>query len=79
MTLAGRGPAETWPCLFSLWYQSLTPDPPRNDWPAMGQPSFPTLHFYQQGPVPAQAHNPSLFATGLWASPAPNLHFYRQG
>ena len=39
-----------WPCLFCLWYLPLRPDPPRNDWPALGQPGPPVRHFYWQDP-----------------------------
>ena len=61
-----------WPCLFCFRYLSLTPDPPRNDWPALGQPGLPTPHFYRQGlgqPVP----QPPTFIDRAQASPAPNL------
>ena len=61
----------------------LRPDPPRNKWPALGQPRLPTPHFSwqgsgQPGPQPltftdrAQAGlalNPSLPLASSWPSP----------
>ena len=35
--------------LLSLCHLSLTPDPPRNDCPALGQSGLPTPHVYRQG------------------------------
>ena len=63
---------QIWPCLFCLQYLSLRPDPPRNDWPALGQPGPPSPHFYRQGPGPARPPNRSLLSTGI-------PHFYRRG